>query len=238
MFGLKFCVTRMLVVGLTVGTLAGGRLEGQTMRRTRRESNAIRKARIQREIDATYSHRHEISGGGGYLRFRSGDQLKKNNEVTFYGNDTYYLSPKLGILADVHGAYGNAKIGNSIISIPNPQISEYTFTAGPSYRFYMREKMAASVFGTAGAVYGRFSYGTKAVPSIDVGIWPDGWRPAFTAGVNVDYNFYPNLAMRISPTYIGTTFQGVSTTYTGTQGGGLQNNFGFNLGLVYRIGHR
>jgi hypothetical protein len=46
-------------------------------------------------------------------------------------------------------------------------------------------------------------------------------------GLNLDYNFYPNLAMRITPTFVGTTF-----------GGSLQSNGGVNIGLVYRFGRK
>ena len=229
MFGFRFCVSRVVVLVLMAGIGMATTAESQTPRRGRRESTAARKARVQRAIEETYSHRNEVSGGGGYLRFRAGEQIKKNNEVTFYLNDTYYLNPKLGIVGDVHGAYGYAKIGNTIYNIPNPQISEYTFTAGPSYRFYAKQKYAMSVFGTAGIAYANFSGGSKAIPSTLIGIYADGWRPAFTAGVNFDYNFYPNLAARFTPTYIGTTF-------TGPQGGSLQNNLGFNIGIVYRFG--
>lgn len=229
MFGIRVCVRRMLVAGLMVGMGVGGGLQGQAPRRGRRESTANRKARIQKAIDETYSHRQEASGGGGFLRFRAGEQIKKNNEVTFYVNDTYFLNRKLGIVGDIRGAYGNAKIGNTIFNIPNPQISEYLFTAGPTYRIYAKQKYAISVFGTGGAAYGKFSDGSKGIPSTLIGIWQDAWRPAFTAGVNFDYNFYPNLAGRFSPTYVGTTF-------TGPQGGTIQNNLGFNLGVVYRFG--
>ena len=227
MFGFRFCVTRVLVSGLLLSM--GAAAEAQTVHRTRRESTAVRRARIQRAIDETYGHRNEASGGGGYLRFRSGELIKKNSEVTFYGNDTYYLNPKLGIVGDVHGAYGNAKIGNTIFNIPNPQISEYTFTGGPSYRFYARQRYAVSVFGTGGVAYGKFSGGSKGIPSTLIGVWQDGWRPAFTAGVNFDYNFFPNVAARFTPTYIGTTF-------TSPNGGTIQNNLGFNFGVVYRFG--
>ena len=229
MFGFRFCAVRWLIVGILIGAASGGRVEAQLPRRSRRESSANRKARIERILQETYTHRQEASGGGGYLRFRAGELIKKNNEIMFYGSDTYFLNPKLGIVGDVHGAYGNAKIGNTIYNIPNPQISEYTFTAGPSYRFYAKQKYAISAFGTGGVAYGKFSGGSKGLPSTDIGIWADAWRPAFTAGVNFDYNFYPNLAARFSPTYIGTTF-------TSPQGGSVQNNLGFNLGLVYRFG--
>jgi hypothetical protein len=52
-------------------------------------------------------------------------------------------------------------------------------------------------------------------------------RPAFSIGMNLDLNLYPNLAFRIAPSYLGTTF-----------GGTIENNAGFEMGLVYRFGHQ
>ena len=42
-----------------------------------------------------------------------GSILQKNNEVTFFMTTTYFLNPKLGIIGDIRGMYGNAKIGNN-----------------------------------------------------------------------------------------------------------------------------
>lgn len=227
MFGLKLkekCVAVMLLAVL----MASGAsvLQAQSTRRERRESNANRKARIARIVADTYSHRWEVGGGGGYLRYRSGEGLQRNNEISFWMTGTRYLNPKLGIVADIRGAYGNAKIGpnNEFLKF-DPQISEYTFLAGPSYRFYAKEKTAVSVFAVGGVGLGKFDGGSKGIPSSLLGTWPSGYRPALSVGLNLDYNFYPNLAFRITPTYVGTTF-----------GSTLQSNAGFNMGLVYRFG--
>ncbi len=206
--------------------------------RSRRETNANRRARIDREIAETYSHRWEISAGGAYLRFRSGEFLQKNNEVSFYGGTSYFLNPKFGILAQAQGNYGSAKIGNNAFNLPNPEISEYTFTAGPEYRFYARQKAAATAFVTGGIGYGKFDGDTKTIPPQLLGLWSTPWRAAFTAGVNFDYNFYPNLAFRVTPTYVGTTFDGSSYQGTQTVHGTVQNNVGLNLGIVYRLGRQ
>lgn len=200
-------------------------LQAQFSRRSRRETNANRRARIERTIQDTYSHKWEVGGGGGYLRFRSGEDLQRNNEVTFWMSGTRFLNPKFGILGDVRGAYGNAKVGNTEFNIKNPQISQYTFMAGPNYRFYATEKMAASVFGEAGAGIGKFDSGSKGIPSDQLGLWPSETRAVFSAGVNLDYNFYPNLAIRLTPNYLGSTW-----------GGTIQNNLGVNVGIVYRFG--
>jgi hypothetical protein len=217
---------KVIAAGLLLVAVAGvtGTAQAQTPRR--RESSANRKARVQRTIEETYSHRWEVAGGGGYLRWRSGQNLQKNNEVTFWTNGTYFLNEKLGVTGDIRGAYGNAKIGNTIFNIPNPQISEYTFLAGPTYRLYAKQKSAISVYALGGTALGKFGGGSKGIPDVALGLWPSSnARAAFSIGANVDYNLFPNLAVRVSPTYVGTTF-----------GGTLQNSAGINVGFVYRFG--
>ncbi len=89
----------MLAVSMASGAVAA---QAQTTRRTRRESSANRKARIARMIAETYSHRYEVAGGGGFLRFQSGAP-QRNNEVTFFMSGTYFLNPKIGIIGDIRG---------------------------------------------------------------------------------------------------------------------------------------
>jgi hypothetical protein len=239
MFGFRLnvkCVSGVLLAILVASGASA--VEAQTTRRTRRESNANRKARIARTIEATYSHRYEVAGGGGYLRFRSGEYLQKNNEVTFFMTGTYFLNPKLGIIGDVRGMYGSAKIGNSS---PNflpfrPQISEYPFLGGVAYRVYAKEKVALMVTGEAGAALGKFDGDTKGLPSSALGLWQSATRPAVSLGANFDYNFYPNIAMRISPTWVGTFYQLSPQDPAPQPHGSFQSNLGFNIGVVYRFG--
>ena len=197
----------------------------QATRRPRRESTANRKARIARTIDATYGHPWEAAGGGGYMRYRSGPYQRQDNQVSFWADTLYSLNPKLGVLGTVQGSYGKAQIGNTIYNIPNPQISEYAFMAGPSYRFVRQEKFAVSGFAQAGIDLGKFAGGSKGFTAADIGVWTGDFAPAFSAGVSLDYNFDPSLAVRVTPAYLGTTF-----------GGTIQNSKVLNIGLVYRFG--
>ncbi|CAN5714337.1 hypothetical protein BH10ACI4_BH10ACI4_35470 [soil metagenome] len=233
-----------LVVVFSVAILAVTTVSAHAQgRRTRRESNANRKARIARLTQETYAHKYELFGGGGFLRFRSGEYKQRNAEVTWATSGTYYLDSKLGIVADIRGAYGNAKVGNTPYNIGNPLITEYTFMAGPSYRFYAKEKMAASIHVLGGYALGNFGGGTKGIESCKVGLWQTQGRPSFSAGINLDYNLYPNLALRLTPTYVGTTFRGIEyntvnniPVATGKTNGSIQNNLGVNIGIVYRFG--
>jgi outer membrane protein with beta-barrel domain len=239
MFGFRLKVKCVAGVLLAVLVASGASaVEAQSTRRTRRESNANRKARIARTIEATYSHRYEVAGGGGYLRFRSGEYLQKNDEVTFFMTGTYFLNPKLGIIGDVRGMYGSAKIGNSS---PNflpfkPQISEYPFMGGVAYRVYAKEKIALTLTGEGGAALGKFDGDTKGLPSSALGLWQSATRPVVSGGANFDYNFYPNIAMRISPTFVGTFYQLSPQDPAPSPHGAFQSNLGINIGVVYRFG--
>jgi hypothetical protein len=218
-----------IAAGVLAAVVAGGMVSAgaQTTRRQRRETNANRKARIARTVEDTYSHRYEVFGGGGYLRWRSGPDLKRNNEVTWDTRTTYFLNPKLGITGEVEGAFGNAKVPNVLVlnGAYSPQINEYFFMGGPTYRFIRREKYAVSANVSAGDAWGIFSGGSKGIPSTLLGMWPDGNHAAVTANANLDYNLSPNLALRVTPNWIGTTF-----------GSTFQSNVGFNAGVVYRFG--
>ena len=241
----RISVSGVAVVLLAVLMASGvSVVQAQSLRRSRRESNANRKARIARTINETYSHRWEVAGGGGYLRFRSGEYLQKNNEVTFWTTTTYFLNQKLGILADVRGMYGNAKLNNNVTAPDgtpiflnfNPQISEYPFMGGVAYRLYAKEKFAVTATGEGGAALGKFDGGSKGIPSADLHVWQSGVRPVFSVGANIDYNFYPDLAFRVSPTYVGTMNQLAPSDPSPQPHGSLQNNFGVNIGIVYRFG--
>jgi hypothetical protein len=234
----RLAVVLVLSIIAITSIMVGSPAHAQ-VRTKRRESNANRKARIERTIQETYSHRWELFGGGGYLRFRSGEYLQRNNEVTWAASGTYFLNPKLGITADARGAYGNAKVGNTIYNIANPLITEYTFMGGVTYRVYMHQKFAISPNALVGYSLGNFDGGSKAIPAPLLGMWATSNRPVFSVGANFDYNFYPNFALRVTPTYVGTTFRGNNLNTNGTlgsQNGSIQNNLGVNAGIVYRFG--
>ena len=227
--GLQGVTTIWLAVVLAaLGT--ADRAQGQRKpKRAHRETNASRQARIERTLHATYSYPWEVFGGGGYLRWTSGPFTKKNNEVSWAAQADRYISPKLAIVGAAQGSFGYAhqQLPLQFPQIARPQINEYFFTGGLNYRFYEREKVALSAQGTGGVAWGIFSKGAKGLTGPEVGLWQDGFQPAFTFSVNADYNFFPNLAVRVSPTYVGSTF-----------GGQVQNNIGFNAGIIYRFGRQ
>jgi hypothetical protein len=195
-----------------------------------RRINANRRARIQRNIEDSYSHRWEVAGGGGFLRFRTGENLQRISQVNFFMTPTYNLNPRWSAALDLRGMYGSANIPNIFVKngVFSPQISEYTLTAGPQYRFLTREKYSLSATAGVGVGLSKFGGDAKGLRSEDLGMWPDSnAKVAFSASVMGDFNIYNNFAFRVQPTYLGTTF-----------GNKVQNNLGVQLGLVYRFGRQ
>ena len=170
-----------------------------------------------------------MAGGGGYQRFRSGQYQQQDNQVSFWASTMYALNPKLGVVGEVRGHYGSAKIGNlpqgQFLNF-NPKISEYTFMAGPSYRLVKREKYAVSGFAEGGVGLGKFDGDSKGLSAAEIGVWTGTYAGAATLGFNVDYNIYPNIAVRLTPEYEFTTY-----------GGTFEHSKGVNAGVVYRFGH-
>ncbi len=236
---------RLVLSGMAVGLLAGAiaPANAQTVTQTQskkrkqethahHETNATRRARIARTTEDTYSHRYEVFGGGGYLRFRSGEYLRRNNEISWATALNYYFNRKFAVVGDARGSFGNAHaLTNNEFGVYNPQINEYMFMGGVSYRFVAKEKFAVSAQGLAGVGWGIFSGGSKGIPGSYLGLWNDGLRPAYSLGVSADYNLYPNLALRFTPTWVGTNF-------VGPKGSTIQDNIGFNLGVIYRFGRQ
>src|ERR1700678_2012296 len=135
---------------------------------------ARRQQRTQRVVEDTYSHKFEAYGGGGYTRFRPGGPLQHNNEAAWNGGVTDYLWGRLGLTADLRGYYGIAFIPPNIYNIFKPSISQYTFMAGPQYRFVRREHWAIGGQVLVGGSKGNFNANGAEFPGTLVGLWSNG----------------------------------------------------------------
>jgi hypothetical protein len=199
----------------------------QVLKEAQSRVHARRQQRVAQIVQDTYSHKFEAYFGGGYLRFRPGTTLQHINEAAWNVGLTDYLHGKLGITADFRGYYGTAYTYNNPFNVHAPSISEYTFMAGPQYRFYAREHWAASVQALAGAGHGNFDTNTGGLPGPLINLWPDATTFNVSVGVPIDYNLGPGLAVRLTPNYLLTDY-----------GSTLEHNLGFNAGIVYRFGRQ
>jgi hypothetical protein len=186
-----------------------------------------RRMREQQIIQDTYSHKFELYGGGGYLRFRPGPSLQHENETAWNLGITEWIRPKLGITGDFRGYYGNANTLVNPYQVFQPSISQYTFMAGPQYRFYAKQHIAVSAEVLGGVGHGNFGTGTNGFPATLVGLYSNANVFNVDVGLPVEYNLSPGLAVHLTPNYLLTDY-----------GSQLQHNLGFTTGFVYRFGRQ
>ena len=199
----------------------------QVLRDAQARVLARRRVREQAVVQDTYSHKYELYAGGAYLRFRPGHDLQHITEGAWNVGATEWVRPKLGVTADFRGYYGTAIANNFEFQVFRPSISQYTFMAGPQYRFFQSEHWAWNAQVLAGLDHGNFSTGLGSLRGAPVGLYSDGNKLAFSVGAAVDYNLSPALALRLMPNYLLTNF-----------GGDIQHNLGFTAGVVYRWGRQ
>src|ERR1700761_4329472 len=97
----RFTPSTPVLAVLLIAVFMAFSASAQAPRRSGHETNATRQARIARQLAETYTHRWEVAGGGGYLRFKSGQYTQKNSEITFWLDTTYYLNQKLGVTGEL-----------------------------------------------------------------------------------------------------------------------------------------
>lgn len=201
--------------------------------RLAREAQARIRERRQRRVEQlkqdTYSHKYEVYGVGGYVRFRPGPFLQHDNESFWDIGITDYTGQRLGYTGDIRGYYGTAFTYPSQYNLFEPYLSEYSMMVGPQYRIIRNHHWADSAQLLFGASRGNFNADSALTPpGTAIGLWPNGWFFSLSAGVTFDYNLSPSLAARLMPGYFLTTYGGVMQV----------KNLGFTSGLVYRFGRR
>lgn len=199
----------------------------EVLRQAQQRVNARRRQRIQQIIQDTYTHKYEVYGGSGYLRFTPGPHLQHLNEVAWNAGFTDYQWGKLGVTADFRGYYGTAWTYINQYQVFHPSISQYTFMGGPQERLIMHQHWALSANALVGFGNGNFSTNTGGLPGNLIGLYPNG--PAFNLqiGAPIDFNLGPTFAIRLTPNYLMTHY-----------GSEVQNNLGWNAGVVWRFGRQ
>ncbi|HZD49889.1 MAG TPA: hypothetical protein VE178_14205 [Silvibacterium sp.] len=199
----------------------------EVLRQAQERVKARRRLRVEQIVQDTYTHKYEVYGGGGYLRFTPGSTLQHLNEAAWNAGFTDYFKGKIGITADFRGYYGTAFTYINQYQVFNPSISQYTFLAGPQVRLMEKQHWGISANALVGGGHGNFSTNTGGLPGTLIGLYPDGTTFNLSIGVPIDYNLGPTFAIRLTPNYLMTTY-----------GSDVQNNLGWNIGVVWRFGRQ
>ncbi len=193
-----------------------------------------------------YNHRWDLYAGAGYTNFLAGPALiQRSNLGGWEAAATYWLGWHWGITGDARqyigtsGVFPNANGGmhNPVCppfsqscyqnpTITGPRIMQYYFMAGPSYRVFRRAKASGTFHALFGNAYGIFDAATlHGLNPQTIGLFATQWTFAGAIGGTFDYNWTPRIAFRAQPELLLTRY-----------GGTAQQNFGFSVGPIIRLG--
>lgn len=194
-----------------------------------------------------YNHRWDLYAGMGYTNFLAGPKLiQRSNLGGWEAAATYWLGWHWGIAADARqyigtsGVFPNTSGGDYNPNCPpfnqscygnptitGPRIMQYYFMGGPEYRMFRRAKSSATVHALFGNAWGIFDAANlHGVDPRSIGLFATQWTFAGAFGGTFDYNYSPRIAFRAQAELLDTHY-----------GGTAQQNFGFSVGPLIRLGH-
>lgn len=193
-----------------------------------------------------YNHRWDLYGGVGYTNFLAGPRLiQRSNLGGWEAAATYWLSWHWGIAADARqyigtsGVFPNANGGMTIPcnpynqtcynnpTITGPRIMQYYFMGGPEYRMFRRAHASVTLHALFGDAWGIFDAATlHGIDPRTLGLFATQHTFGGAFGGTFDYNYSPRIAFRAQPELLFTRY-----------GGTAQQNFGFSVGPIFRLGH-
>jgi len=198
--------------------------------------------------DVYYNHRWDVYAGATYTNFLAGPQLlQRSNLGGWEAAGTYWLGWHWGLAADARqyigtsGVFPNTAGGASPPTtcppyqstcynnptITGPRIMQYYFMAGPEYRLFRRARASATIHALFGQAYGIFDAANlHGLDPQTIGLFATQFTFAGAFGGTFDYNYSPRIAFRAQSELLDTHY-----------GGTAQQNFGFSVGPLIRLGH-
>ncbi len=190
-------------------------------------------AKVQPSRVPTYDNKYEVYGGLNFMNGQAGQNLpKRYNMGGAEGMFTYWLGNHLGIAADYRWGGGTTPI------FPNPYYSrvlvmQSIYSGGVQWRGPRNRYAAIDYHALAGVSRGTFDHaiqnfpGGSPVKATDIGLYPNGSTPWGAVGGSIDFNYKPNIAIRIAP---DLTFE-----HFGTE---LREFVAVSAGVIYRFGKK
>jgi hypothetical protein len=190
-------------------------------------------ARIEPSHGPTYDNKYELYGGLTFMNGQAGQNLpKRYNMGGAEGMFTYWLGDHLGIAADYRWGAGTTPI------FPNPYYSrvlvmQSIYAGGVQWRGLKNRYVAIDYHALAGVSQGTFDHAVKNFPggsplsATEIGLYPNSSTPWGAVGGSIDFNYKPNIAVRLSPDLIFEHFGTETREFVAVSGG-----------VIYRFGKR
>jgi hypothetical protein len=174
----------------------------------------------------------ELYGGFGFTIANPETPIARQNMDGWVGSATGYLNRWFGVGAEFSGQFGSIPPPSGITS-PNLSFKEYSYVAGPQFRFLNQARVQSSFRLMVGGVFGQVNLPSTATPAAISQLGGVGYlgfnQTKFAAlfAIPVDISVSRLIAIRVEPGLYLTNFN---------QSG--QGNFRISIGPVFRFGKR
>jgi hypothetical protein len=174
----------------------------------------------------------ELFGGYGFTIANPETNIARQNMNGWVGSAAGYLNHWFGVGAEFSGQFGSIPAPAGITS-PDLSFKEYSYLAGPQFRFVNRARIQSSFRLMVGGVFGQVNLPSTAAPAAISQLGAVNYlgfnQTKFAAlfAVPVDVSVSRLIAIRVEPGLYLTNFN---------QSG--QGNFRISVGPVFRFGKR
>jgi len=174
----------------------------------------------------------ELFGGFGFTIANPETNIARQNMDGWVGSAAGYVNRWFGVGAEFSGQFGSIPAPSGITS-PSLSFKEYSYVAGPQFRFLNRARVQSSFRLMVGGVFGQVNLPSTATPAATSQLGAVNYlgfnQTKFAAlfAVPVDISVSRLIAIRVEPGLYLTNFN---------QSG--QGNFRISVGPVFRFGKR
>ena len=174
----------------------------------------------------------EVFGGYSYAKANPLVLLPKQNMNGWMGGAAGYVNRWFGVGMEIAGQFGSIPPASGI-SAPNLSFKEYSYLAGPQFRFFQNDRVQVAAKILLGGVFGqvRLDKDTSADATAQLATAGysglDQTKFAMLIGVPVDASITKLIGIRFEPGLFLTDFSKTK-----------QSNFRFSVGPVFRFGGR
>lgn len=181
---------------------------------------------------AAQNNTAEVYGGFGFTIANPETTIARQNMDGWVGSATGYAREWFGVGVEMSGQFGNIPAPSGITA-PSLNFKEYSYMAGPQFRFLDRARVQSSFRLLVGGVFGQVNLASATTPAAVSQLGSAGYlgfnQTKFAAmfAVPVDVSVNRLIAIRVEPGLYLTNFN---------QSG--QGNFRISVGPVFRFGKR
>ncbi|HLK62037.1 MAG TPA: hypothetical protein VKU19_01260 [Bryobacteraceae bacterium] len=172
----------------------------------------------------------ELFGGYTYAHVNPEVPLANQNANGWVGSAGGYFAKWFGAGAEISAVFGDIPAPSGVSS-PSLHFKEYSYLAGPQFRFLDKARVQSAAKILLGGVFGQVNLDTHTSPAAVQALASAGYggfnqtKFAMLVAVPVDVTVSKLIAVRVEPGLYVTDFSKQK-----------QSNFRFSVGPVFRFG--